>query len=998
MPRLLLLALGYTLVSVLAHCAAVHADELIRYSRDIRPILSGKCFQCHGPDAAHREADLRLDTREGAIAALGDHAAIVPGDASKSELIRRVSSTDAAEQMPPPELGKSLTQREIELLKKWIESGAEYEAHWAYLPIQSPKLPEIKNAAQVRNEIDHFILAKLENEGLSLSPEADKVTLLRRVSLDLIGMPPSPEEVKAFLDDGAEDAYERVVERLLKSPHYGERWGRHWLDQARYADSHGYTIDGDRVMWPYRDWVIRAINDDMPFDQFTIEQLAGDLLPSATRAQQVATGFHRNTLINQEGGTNPEQFRIEAVMDRVATTGAVWLGLTVGCAQCHTHKFDPISHREYYGLYAFFNSGADVNDAGPTVDVHEGEMFLPENSGEAQKGLELALAEVGRLTSEREQRKAEWITKTLEGANKEGEVESPIWRIPRIASVKAEQATLKVLDDQSVLATPGIPRETYVVETETIEPGVRIRAIRLRVLTHESLPKKGPGLASNGNLVLTALEAYLGDSRILLESATADHYQPNFPPEKLLDDDPGTGWAINVSPGSDAKLNANHEVMIALAHDVISSGQKLRFILRHELNNDYNVGRFDLAISNALPRPGNDSRLIEALSIEDEKRSADQKKLIDGLFSAQDEPLKSARSKVDAERKKLGLGASVRTLSMRELPQPRPTFVLKRGDFLSPDKEGGEVAPGVFACLPPMAGNGGAARTRLDLAKWLVAPDNPLTPRVTVNRVWMHYFGRGIVETENDFGSQGSPPTHPELLDYLAAKFVAEGWSMKKLHRLMVTSATYRQSSHGRADAAEKDPLNLLLARQNRIRLDAEIIRDSALAASGKLSRKLGGPSVHPPQPDGVYSFTQNKKTWRTDSGEDRYRRAMYTRFYRSAPYPLLTTFDSPDFQSVCTKRTRSNTPLQALTMANDASLFELAQALGARVIAEAPNEGDVVLRIERLYLLALGRKPSESEALLLKKFVSGHSGAPAETWTAAARAVMNTDEFVTRE
>jgi mono/diheme cytochrome c family protein len=973
-------------------------ESAVSFNRDVRSILSGKCFQCHGPDAAHREADLRLDTREGATAKLGDHAAIVPGDLASSELIRRITSTDPSERMPPADSGKELTPQEIETLKKWIASGAEYESHWAFLPVRSPLLPDVDQSTPLRNEIDRFIAAKLKSNGLSLSEDADKATLLRRVHFDLIGLPPSPEEVSAFLNDPSEDAYEMVVRRLLQSPHYGERWGRHWLDQARYADSHGYTIDGDRPMWPYRDWVIRALNDDMPFDQFTIEQLAGDLLPSATRAQQVATGFHRNTLINQEGGTDPEQFRIEAVMDRVATTGAVWLGLTVGCAQCHTHKFDPISHREYYSLYAFFNSGADINDVGPSVEVHEGELFLADEHGESRRGLELAMAEVATLLSQREARKKEWIAKSLASINSAEPETEATWSVPKIASVKAEQAELKILEDQSILATPGIPRESYIVETEPIASQTRIRAIRLRVLTHDSLPKKGPGLASNGNFVLTALEAYLGDSRIPLETAAADHYQNNFPPEKLIDDDPGTGWAINVSPGASAKLNADHEVILGLAHDLTSSGQKLRFILRHELNNDYNVGRFEIAISDQMPSSGGDMRLREAIDLPEEKRSADHKKLIDSAFASQDEPLKQARAKIDAERKKLGLGSAVKTMTMRDASQRRPTYLLKRGNFLSPDKEGGEITPDTLAVLPPLPPTEAQNRNRLDLARWLVSRDNPLTPRVTVNRIWMHYFGRGIVETENDFGSQGSLPTHPELLDYLASQFMTDGWSLKKLHYLIATSATYRQSSNARPDATEKDPLNLLLARQNRLRFDAEIIRDAALAASGKLSRKIGGPSVHPPQPEGVYSFTQNKKVWRTSTGEDRFRRALYTTFYRSAPYPLLTTFDSPDFQSTCTRRTRSNTPLQALTMANDASLFELAQALAARVIVESPQEDDPSARIRRLYLAALSREPSDKELEIMKAFVARQVGNPAEIWTGVVRAVMNTDEFVTRE
>jgi hypothetical protein len=607
----------------------------------------------------------------------------------------------------------------------------------------------------VRNDLDRFILARLEAAGISPSPEADPVTLGRRVSLDLTGL---PSEAAGASEAPADDtAYRQHVNALLASPHYGERWGRHWLDQARYADSNGYAIDGDRVMWPYRDWVIAALNRDLPFDRFTIEQLAGDLLPEASKAERAATAFHRNTLINEEGGTDPEQFRVESVNDRVNTTGTVWLGLTIGCAQCHTHKYDPITHRDYYRLFAFFNSGADRNDTGPTVPVRRGEFLSPEG-------------------------------------------------------------------------TPAAP-------------------------------------------------------------ATAP-------------------------AGSAGRAGKPAELMV-----------------------------------------------------------------------------------------------------MAERPHPRATHVLLRGDFTRPDLAAGSLRPGIPEVFGgPLAHDRTAAPpTRLELARWLVSDDNPLTARVTVNRVWMRYFGRGLVETEEDFGTQGTAPSHPELLDWLAAEFIRGGWSMKSLHRLIVTSATYRQSSRARPDLEDTDPRNVLLARQTRLRLEAEIIRDAALAASGLLDRTLGGPSVRPPQPDGVYAFTQQAQKWETSTGRDRYRRGLYTFFYRSAPHPLFGTFDAPDFQTTCTRRGRSNTPLQSLALANDPAFLECAQALAARVIRECPGAFDERLeeRLARAFHLALQRAPTATELGLLRGHVDRQrarfSSAPTEAAalgsdtdtaaiTSAARVLFNLDAFITRE
>ena len=803
---------------------ALAAEAKLDFNRDIRPILSDKCFQCHGPDEKTLEGDVRLDERASAVSA----KAIVPGSPELSEALARVLSDDPDEVMPPPKTKKIVSPAEADILRRWIAEGAEYEGHWAFEPIATTEPPDGKHP------VDHFIRAELGRKGIQPSPEADPATLIRRLSLDLTGLLPDPDRVDSFLTEhqkNPDHAVAKLADELLASPHYGERWGRHWLDQARYADSNGYSIDGDRTQWPYRDWVIRAINEDLPFDRFTIEQLAGDLLPNATKAQLVASGFHRNTLINQEGGTDPEQFRNEEVVDRINTTGAVWLGLTLGCAQCHTHKYDPITHREYFELFAFFNHGTDINNTGATLEVAEGELFLNDPEPAKVKAIEEAKTSLAKITAATAKRQVAWEKSELGKA------------------------------------------------------------------------------------------------------------------------------------ASDAK----------------------------------------------------ETPLLLALRAKPDKRTNEQKKLLTAEFAKVDREKLAAEKNLAEARRALGLGDAFNTMVMRDLPQPRETFIHLRGSFLDHDRKTGPLSPGVPAALPPLPDKT-TPRNRLDLAEWLVRPDHPLVPRVTVNRVWMRYFGKGLVTTENDFGTQGTYPTHPELLDWLAHDFVANGWSMKRLHKLIVTSATYRQSSHARPDLAELDPLNQLLARQNRLRFEAEIVRDAALSASGLLHPKVGGPGVKPPQPEGVYAFTQNKKGWTAATGPDRYRRGLYIQFYRSAPYPLLTTFDSPDFQSVCTARVRSNTPLQSLALANDEALFELAQGLGARLLKDVPADDEK--RLERAFFLCYARPPSDAErnavasfresqlASFVKDPVAAEEVAPkgskdpaeAASWTAVARALMNTDEFITRE
>lgn len=960
----------------------------VDFNRDIRPILSNHCFQCHGADDDSREADLRLDVRESAV----EHGAIDVNAADKSSLLARILATDPEIRMPPAETNKPLTELQIRLLKQWVAEGAEYQDHWAFRRVERPAVPMIENDTWSRNEIDRFILQRLQQSGLQPSPAADSATLIRRATQDVLGLLPTVEEAKAFSEDSAPDAWNRLINRLLESPHYGERWGRHWLDQARYADSNGYTIDGPRVMWPYRDWVIGALNKDLPFDQFTIEQLAGDLLPNARKSQLVASAFHRNTMINEEGGVKPDQYRHEALIDRVNTTGAVWMGLTVGCAQCHSHKFDPITHDEFYQLYAFFNGAADANSAGELVEVRADEMF---GWSEAQFQ---QLEELQMLQKEKSQ-----LEKNAPDQPNLSSLDWQ-WQPARVTAVRASGSIILKINEDSSLLVKSEPNanDAYTItvqKPEAADASTTITAVRLRTMTDPSLPNGGPGTASNGNFVLTDFYLKSGINEHRFARAWADHSQPKYPVVDAIDELPTTGWAINVDEAqtaAGAKLNAAHEAIFALSDPVAFTDGVLNVLMRHDLNMNYLTGHFAIDFSTArvsLDSPGSVSAM----------RLAEIKKRIDEL-----EASLPAR------------GASFKQMVMKDLDKPPETYLLTRGDFLSPDKDHGPLKAGVPAALMSMDSSP-TFSNRQDLARWLVHRDNPLTARVTVNRVWARYFGRGLVETENDFGYQGTPPTHPELLDWLAAEFMEHGWSLKHLHRTILNSATYRQSSEllpVNESARTVDPDNYLLSRQSRFRVEAEIVRDLAVAASGLFSNKIGGPSVYLPQPDGIYDFTQNKKDWPTSTGPDRYRRTMYTMFYRSAPYPLLQTFDAPDFSTVCTRRSRSNTPLQSLTVANDKVFTELAEGLARRTLTTSDLTSDED-RAQHMFLTCLTREPTAPEVAVLEDFLSRElsrfvsapeeaakfvsrteTDPPVETlaaWTSVARALFNTDEFLMR-
>lgn len=756
---------------------AITAEAELSYDRDIRPILSENCFSCHGFDDKTREAGLRLDTREGAI---DEGHAIVAGNPDESLLIERIHSSDHDVLMPPPESGKQLTAAQKDLLKRWIQQGAQYEKHWAFEKPIKKNPPAI---AKANHPVDQFVQAKMAEYKLTPSPVASPATLIRRASLDLIGLPPSPQEIKEFELAAAKDlnaAYRELLNRLLSSPHFGERWGRWWLDQARYADSHGYSIDGEREIWKYRDWVIAAFNENKAFDQFTIEQLAGDLLPEPTLAQKIATGFHRNTQINQEGGVDPEQFRMDSVFDRVATTGNVWLGLSIGCAQCHSHKFDPITQKEYYQLFAFLN-----NQEEPSIKVY------PDN-------------------------------------------------------VDADQLT----------------REKTDIEK--------------------------------------SLTAFLKDH----EEAFAK-------------------WEAELTEEQRKALPETTSKLLKIKDDKRKLSERLQL----------------LSDSGIATLPDSETILARLANIETE------------------------------------LNKGVSTLVLAERKTPRDTFLLIKGDFTRPDEK---VLPGTPAALHSFT-SANTIPNRLDLAQWLTSAENPLTARVITNRVWQQLFGKGIVETENDFGLQGTVPSHPELLDWLAVDFRESGWNFKELLRNIMTSHTYMQSSAYRADVAAIDPLNVYLARQNRLRLEAEIIRDVALSASGLLSPKMYGPPVRPPIPDGIMTVGQSQRKWIASQGEDRYRRAIYTFLYRVTPPPALNVFDAPDGLSTCTRRIRSNTPLQALTLLNDPAFFEFALAMEKRIQEEG---------LETCFIRCTSRKPTAEELQLIGSLDSLN----------AARALLNLDETMNRE
>ena len=995
---------GRALAAGLLIASGALAAEPIDYGRDILPIFSNACFKCHGPDEHERKGKLRLDTHEGLLGAgqSGD-VTVVPGASARSELILRITSPHEDEVMPPPAANKKLTAAQIELIKRWVNEGAPWGRHWAYEAPRPPAIPIPKNAAAhsvattasaPRSSgplapIDAFVQARLERERIAPSPAADRRTLIRRLSFDLLGLPPDPAVVETFVEDRREDAYAHLVDTLLASPHFGERWGRHWLDLARYADSGGYLNDTLRpYAYLYRDWVIAAINRDQPFDQFTIEQLAGDLLPGATLEQTLATGFHRNSLKNDEAGADLELDRTKAAVDRTATTGAVWLGLTVGCAECHTHKYDQISHREFYQLYAFFNATTERELPAPRPAELAAYTKKVTDWEQTRARLESPLADyVAALPAAKI---AEWV-------------QTRPWPTDRWTVLKPTEIKVSTEDDERALSanedlsvstgTKDLLRSRY-----TLQAAVNLRGVtRFRLEALADLGGK-VGRSKSGDFALAEFSAMVqlpntAPRKLEFTSARADFAAKTGAAEQALDGNSATGWSI--APQTDR----SHVIEFALPTPTdFPEGSILFFELEHRTIGVMN--RFRIAATTGQPLPKPDTTpdttpdaILAILDTPAEQRHPAQKTALAHYFATQSDetaqPLFAAIAAHAAKRPEFP-----KTTAAVLAAGERQTRIHLRGDYQRP---GEEVTPGTLAALPPLQARG-KKPDRLDLARWLVDPANPLTARVTVNQIWKNLFGRGLVATVENFGALGDRPSHPELLDYLAIEFIRLGWSRKKLIRLIVSTDTYRQSSVGRADLTERDPLNVLLARQSRHRLEAEVVRDVFLASSGLLNPEIGGPSIYPPLPAFVTAFGRNR-TWPATTGPEQYRRGLYIHLRRNVPYPMLLTFDASDTSVACLQRERSNSPLQALTLLNDPVFYECSEQLGAKLAKPA---NDVARALGDGFTRCLSRPPTAAERQALHaayddqlKLTGGDAGLAMVT---VARIIMNLDEFITRE
>jgi hypothetical protein len=1043
-------------MSVAAVPAAARAEDRVSFARDIRPILSDTCFLCHGPDETERKADLRLDTRHGALGQRDGAAPFVPGKPDDSEAWIRMTADDPTMRMPPPKSGKKLTDRQLALVKTWIEQGAKWDTHWAFEAPQRPALPKAKISGWVRNPIDDFVLARLEREGLRPSPPADRVTLLRRASLDLVGLPPTIAEIDAFLADRSDSAYEDAVDRLLASPHYGERWARVWLDAARYADSDGYEKDKSRQVWAWRDWVINAFNRNLPYDRFIIDQIAGDLLPNPPQDELVATGFLRNSMINEEGGVDPEQFRMEAMFDRMDAIGKSILGLTIQCAQCHSHKYDPLTQEEYYRLFAFLNNSHESNIAAYTADELQQRADIFRQIHEIEAGLQ-------HETPDWSERMAHWEASVADN--------QPEWTVIQ-ASEDDPSGGQKMyrLKDGSYLCAGYAPTKHDVVVNITT-PVQNITAFRLEELNDPNLPLGGPGRSLKGTAALTEFKVRAkpagkseGAEWIKFVKASADVNPTEKPLEAIYDDKSGknrvtgpvdfaidgkdeTAWGIDIGPGR--RNRPCKAVFVAEKPVSFPEGTELEIHLvqnhggwNSDDNQNHNLGRFRLSVTTAAdptadPLPAG---VRAALAVSRASRTPAQTAAIFSYWRTTVPEWSAANARIETLWKQHPEGTS--QLVLNERSEPRTTNMLQRGDFLKPTTP---VAAGVPAFLHPLPS--GAPATRLTFAQWLADRHSPTTARSFVNRIWQAYFGTGLVATSEDLGSQSETPSHPELLDWLAVEFMEPApspksppaepgqgrnpksgpWDIKRLHRLIVTSATYQQSSKITPELQARDPQNRLLARGPRFRVDAEIVRDIALAASGLLDGTVGGQSAFPPAPDFLFAppASYGPKVWNTDKGRGQFRRALYTFRYRSVPYPALQAFDAPNGDFSCVRRTRSNTPLQALTSLNEPVFLECARALALRTIAEGGTTDPE--RVTYAFRRCTARPPTGKESTVLltllakqtERFADGKhnpwelaaadpehppelppGATPARlaAWTAVSRVLLNLDETITKE
>ena len=913
----------------------------VSFQRDIRPLLSDRCFKCHGYDDQSREADLGLHLFEEATRDLGGYQAIKPGDAATSELIKRLTSNDPEEVMPPPKSNKPrFTAAEVALMKQWITEGAKYEQHWSFVKPVRPEVPVAVKGSSSNQPVDRFIETTLAKSGLISNGKADPYTLIRRLSYDLRGLPPTIAETDAFVADYASNApaaWEKLVDAFLASPAYGERWARDWLDLARYADSNGYEKDRPRSIWPYRDWVVRALNADMPYDQFTIEQLAGDMLPAPTTDQLVATGFHRNTMLNEEGGIDPLEFRYLAMVDRVATTGSVWMGLTTGCAQCHTHKFDPITHTDYYALMALMDNADE-----PEIEVPVPELEKTRTAIETQK----RTMEAEALAAIDETRYQAWLAEQKKTRTN--------WIPLPPLSAKSNLPLLEIEPDHSLFASGDFTkRDVYEISLDAAPmAGAAITAIRLEVLPDLRLPAGGPGVAyyegRKGDFFLSEVTARAGGNEVKFADATVSFGKISIGSGQsegvnIFDGDGSTGWSTASQEGQ------SNELVIRLEKP-LSGADRLDLTLLFERHFVAALGHFRFSVTSDTGKIAvNTARLPDPFTADDASMRL--------AFVGAAPEFKKFQTDLENLQKKRPDFPTTFVMKERPATNPRITQRHHRGEYLSPKEEVKPAVPAIFEPLP------GGQVNRLGLAKWLVSDRNPLAARVAVNRTWQAFFGRGIVNTSGDYGYQSEPPSHPALLDWLAVEFVEGGWSFKKLHRTLVMSEAYQRDSKMDSVQLEKDPHNILLARGPRFRLTGEMIRDGALEAAGLLSRKTGGPGVYPPQPASVVEMAYGKDGWKTSEGEDRYRRSLYTFAKRTAPFAAYLTFDGPTGENCLPRRDRSNTPLQALTVLNDPMFHEAAVGLAKETgLSRAVNPVDPAVAIESLFRRILTRPPTDLE------------------------------------
>ena len=984
------LSLWFT--AIVSLCVASHsfAADRVQFNRDVRPILSDTCFHCHGPDEKERKGGLRLDVRAEAIKpAKSGATALVPGKPEQSEIINRILSKDSEEVMPPNKLHKNLTAAQKEILRNWVAQGAEYEGHWAFI-----KPVRIDPLLRTPNPIDGFLRAKLTAAGLKPSPEASRETLIRRVTLDLTGLPPTPAEVAAFVSDTQPDAYGRVVDRLLASPAYGEHMASPWLDLARYADSNGFQSDTSREMWHWRDWLIGAFNRNLPFDQFTIEQLAGDMLPNSTKDQILATGFNRNHRLNGEGGRIVEEWFAETVIDRVETTGLTWMALTFNCCRCHDHKYDPISQKEFYQLFSYFNSAEEtgvLGEFGGSGSSKKGGntqpvVFLPTEEEAAKLASlerDIKVTE-GQLATARKELPVLIAAWEKDFAAALGDASS-MWTDPEVLEARSlGGATLSAQPDGSYLAGGKNPaNDSYEI---TLKPkSGQFTGLQLEVFPDASLPSKSLGRSGGGNFVLTGVEIDVHapgtaeSAAAPLIRAEADYEQKGYEVAKIVggqtkpmngkrapDKKTGkVGWAID---GADPAKKVPRKALFICDPIQLAEGTTLTVRLVHASNfGDHNLGRFRLRTS-ALPAEvlslkgaALSESLKTALQCEASKRSAAQRAEIEKFYIANtSNPVRQTETRLTDLRKNLKETTESQhsSMVMKEAAKPKPGFILVRGEY---DKPSEEVPRALPAILPPLPE--GASNDRLGLAKWLVSGEHPLTARVWVNRAWERLFGLGIVKTTENFGSQAEWPSHPELLDWLATEFVRLKWDMKAMQRLLVTSEAYRQSSLISPEHLAKDPENRLLARMPRLRLSAETLRDQALAVSGLLVNKIGGPSVRPYMPDAVWDETSvygNLRNYQADTGEGLYRRTLYTIWKRTSAPPSMLLFDSPSREICTVKRGRSNTPTQALALLNEVTYVEAARKLAEGMLLEGGATKET--RVDWAFQKVLGRKPDAYE------------------------------------